>query len=74
LYARVRVVVHELKAAGWSPELVVGAVKQVADDSGLHIPTSVIAPAMPRTERDVAVVHLVRWCIEHYYGINIPHE
>jgi len=65
-------VVDELKDAGWPPERVIVAVKQVADDAGLHSSRNVLSASAPLTERDVALVHMVRWCIERYYGVDGP--
>src|SRR4051795_1252727 len=64
-------VVDELKAADWPPERVIIAVKQVADDVGLRSSRSVLSASAPLTEQDVAIVHMVRWCIEQYYGVSI---
>ncbi len=69
---RVCAVVDELKGAGWPPERVIVAVKQVANDAGLHSSRSVLSASAPLTERDVALVHMVRWCIERYYGVDGP--
>jgi hypothetical protein len=67
LRARVCAVVDELKAADWPPERVIVAVKQVADDAGLHSSRRLLSATDPLTERDAALVHMVRWSIEHYY-------
>ena len=72
LRRRVCAVVDELKAAGWQPERVIIAVKQVAEDAGLRPTKSILSATAPLTERDIAVVHIVRWCIEQYFGVDIP--
>src|SRR5438270_13233416 len=65
-------VVDELKAAGWPPERVIVAVKQVAEDAGLRSTRSIFSAESPLTERDSADVHIVRWCIAQYFGRNMP--
>jgi hypothetical protein len=65
-------VVDELKNAGWTPERVIVGVKQIAEDAGLRPTRSILSATAPLTERDVAIVHMVRWCVEQYYGVAIP--
>jgi hypothetical protein len=72
MHQRVCAMVDELKAAGWPPERVIVAVKQVADDAGLRPSRGVLSAKNALTEQDTAVVYMVRWCIEQYYGVDIP--
>ena len=70
LCQRVSAVVDELKGAGWPPERVIVAVKQLAAEAGIAPTPSVIA-ASTLNEQDAVVVALVRWCVERYYGVRI---
>ena len=72
LHQRVCAVVDELKAADWPPERVIVAVKRVAEDVGLRPTRSILSASDPLSEQDVAIVHMVRWCIEQYYGVDNP--
>jgi hypothetical protein len=47
LHHRVCSMVDELKAAGWLPERVIVAVKQVVEDVGLHPSRSVLSATNP---------------------------
>ena len=69
--ARVGGVVDDLKAAGWPPERVIIAVKQIAADAGLSPSRSVLSATLPLNEYDAAIVNMVRWCIEQYYGVSV---
>jgi hypothetical protein len=69
---RVWAVVDELSAEGWPPERVIVAVKKVAEDVGLRPSRQVMSATKDLTQQDAAVVHMVRWCIERYYGIDGP--
>src|SRR5690349_20003466 len=61
-------VVDDLKTAGWPPERVVVAMKQIAEDAGLSPSQKLITfPGDHITERDAIVVDMVRWSIERYY-------
>jgi hypothetical protein len=70
LCQRVYDVVDELKGAGWPPERVIVAVKQLAAEAGLE-PTRGVLAASTLNEQDAVVVALVRWCVERYYGVQI---
>jgi hypothetical protein len=72
LHKRVCSVVDELKAAGWPPERVIVAVKQVAEGVGMHPSRSVLSATSPLGAKDATLVKMVRWCIEEYYGVDIP--
>ena len=72
LQQQVCAVVEDFKAAGWQPERVIIAVKQIAADAGLKASPRVLSAATPLTERDAVIGDLVRWCIEHYYHGNPP--
>jgi len=67
----VRGVVDELKAVGWPPERVIVAIKQIADDAGLHPSRHLLSATGPLSEPDAAIVHMVRWCIEYYYSADV---
>lgn len=68
LQEHVCAVVDDFKEAGWLPERVIVAVKQIAQDSGLSTSRGVLSAAAPLTESDAVVVAMVGWCIERYYG------
>jgi hypothetical protein len=60
--------VDDRKAAGWPPERVIIAVKQIARAAGIQ-PSSFIAdPVAPLTGVDGFLVDMVGWCIHRYYG------
>lgn len=67
LHDEVCAVVDELKAAGWPPERVLVAVKQIADEAGLRPSAAVLSASRPLTDRDTKLVQIVQWCIERYY-------
>src|SRR5689334_25441446 len=68
LREKVRAAVADLKAAGWSPERVIIAMKQVARDAGLN-PSQNLMTFKSRTPTggDAVIVALVGWSIERYY-------
>jgi hypothetical protein len=72
LKERVCAVVDDLKVAGWPPERVIVAVKQVATDAGLSPSRGVLNGATALNERDGFIVEMVRWCIERYYRHATP--
>jgi hypothetical protein len=63
--------VDELRLLGWPPEQVIIAVKQTADDAGLPASRNVLRTAGDLTPNDAALQQLVRYCIEHYYGVKL---
>jgi len=68
LREKVRAAVADLKAAGWSPERVVIAMKQVARDAGLNPSRNLMTfEARTPTGRDAVIVNVIGWCIERYY-------
>jgi hypothetical protein len=67
----VSAVADDLKAAGFPPERAAVAVKQIAFDAGMS-PTRGVLSRHPLIEQDAIIVDMVRWCIEHYYGVDIP--
>jgi hypothetical protein len=72
LHQRVRAMVDELRVAGWPPERVIVAVKQVAEDAGLRPSRGVLSATVPLNAQDAALVKMVRWCIEQYYDVDSP--
>jgi len=68
LYDAVCAVVDHLKSVGWSPERVIVAVKQIADDAGLRPTRAVLSASQMPTEGDILLIRMVEWCIERYYG------
>jgi len=71
LREQVCAVVDDLKGAGWLPERVIVAVKQVAHDAGLSPSRGVLSVA-PLTESDAVIVEMVGWCIQRYYHETRP--
>jgi len=68
LREEVRAAVADLKAAGWSPERVVIAIKQVARDAGLNPSRNLMTfEARTPTGPDAVIVNVIGWCIERYY-------
>jgi hypothetical protein len=59
--------VDERRAAGWSVDRIVIAVKRAALDAGL-------ADSLPderaSTQNEDALATMVRWCLDHYYAPN----
>src|SRR5438270_2899584 len=68
LRQRVCAMVDELKAAGWPPERVIVAAKQVSEDAGICTTLCVPSGITPMTQQDVAIANVVSWCIQRYYG------
>jgi hypothetical protein len=71
LRAQLSAAVDELKVAGWMPERVIIAVKQIAEDAGLRPSRALLHNGAALTERDITMMAIVRWSIEHYYH-NLP--
>ena len=59
--------VDEFREAGWLPERVIIAVKQIAEDAGLRPSRALLHNGAALSERDITILAVVRWCIEHYY-------
>jgi hypothetical protein len=59
--------VDDRKAAGWPPERVIIAVKQIARDVGLQPSVFIIDRDAPLTTVDGFLVEMVSWCIARYY-------
>ena len=72
IHERVCPVVDDLKAAGWPPERIIVALKQIADDVGLNTSRRLLVASTPLQEHDAVVVGIVRWCIERYYHADMP--
>ena len=62
--------VDDRKSAGWTPERVIIAVKQIARDAGLHPSSLVVKPNAKITSTDELLVEMVGWCIRRYYASN----
>ena len=60
-------VVDDLKAAGWLPERVIIAVKQIAEDAGLRPSRALLHSGAVLGERDTTIMSIIRWSIEHYF-------
>jgi len=70
LQSQVYAVVDELKEAGWPPERVIIAVKQIVADAGLRPSGAVVQRAGALTNGDAIVLDVVRWSIDRYYGAD----
>ena len=57
--------VDDHKAAGWTPERIIVAVKQIARDAGIR--PSFMRRDTETTTRDEFLVTMVGWCIHRYY-------
>jgi hypothetical protein len=60
--------VDDRKAAGWPPERVIIAVKQIAREAGLRPSTAIASKYVTLTNQDNFLVELVGWCIHRYYA------
>src|SRR5262249_24807713 len=70
LQHRVWAYVDDRKSAGWTPERVIMAVKQIAREAGLR-PSSLVAKTNARiTTTDELLVEIIGWCIHRYYSSN----
>ena len=66
-------VVEDLKAAGWPPERVIVAMKELARDAGLRPSPSVLSlRERELAARDALMVKIVRWVIECYFDVLQP--
>ena len=66
-------VVDDFKAAGWLPERVIIAVKQIAEDAGLRPSRALLHNRAALSERDIMIMSIIRWSIEHYFeGASVP--
>ena len=59
--------VDDRKGAGWPPERVIVAVKQIARDAGLKPSARLIRRDADLTAPDDFLVAMVGWCIERYF-------
>jgi hypothetical protein len=63
-------VVDELKAAGWSPERAIIAVKEIAQEAGLTQSQGVLVRDCDLNPPDALLARIVRWTIECYYDTS----
>jgi len=59
--------VDDRKAAGWPPERIILAIKQIAREAGLKTSTTVVKRDTTLTATDSFLVELVGWCIHRYF-------
>jgi len=59
--------VDDRKAAGWTPERVIVAVKQIAREAGLKPTPMVIKRDAKLATTDDFLVEMVGWCIDRYF-------
>jgi len=59
--------VDDRKAAGWPPERVIIAIKQIARDAGLRPSTIIVKRDAKPTTVDEFLVDLVGWSIDRYF-------
>jgi hypothetical protein len=59
--------VDERKAAGWTPERVIIAVKQIARESGLRAPRMAVRRDGGLATTDDFLVEMVGWIIDRYF-------
>ncbi|MFL5615696.1 MAG: hypothetical protein ACJ796_18665 [Gemmatimonadaceae bacterium] len=70
---QVCLVVEDLKAAGWPPERVIVAIKEIAMDAGLRATQRVLSLRdRELAGRDELMVKIVRWVIECYFDVMQP--
>jgi hypothetical protein len=62
--------VDDRKSAGWPPERVIVAVKQIAREAGLRPSTLVVEANATITTTDELLVEMIGWCIHRYYSSN----
>jgi hypothetical protein len=60
--------VDDRKSAGWTPERIIIAVKQIAREAGLRPSTLVARPHANITTTDELLVEMIGWCIGRYYS------
>jgi hypothetical protein len=60
--------VDNRKAAGWPPERIIVAIKQIVRDAGLHASTMVAKRGGRLTSVDDLLDEMVGWCIHRYFG------
>jgi hypothetical protein len=60
--------VDDRKAAGWLPERVIVAVKQIAREAGLRPSVHVASPKAEISTTDELLVEMVGWVIHRYYS------
>jgi hypothetical protein len=70
LLGEVSAVVDHLKAAGWPPERVIIAVKQIAEHAGLRPSRALLSASKPLSRDDEVLVQVVQWSIERYYSLG----
>ena len=58
--------VDERRAAGWSVERVIIAVKRAALDAGFD--AGATSPGHNPNQYEKVLAEMVRWCIDHYYS------
>ena len=62
--------VDEGKAAGWPPERIIVAIKQIAREAGLMPTALVIQRNVAPTLVDKFLVDMVGWCIHRYFRVQ----
>src|SRR4029079_6762388 len=62
--------VDELRAAGWTPERVIVAMKQIASDAGLHPSRKLYVVTESVHDRDVLLVDMIGWTIRRYFDMQ----
>ena len=72
LRGRVCDAVDELRAAGWPPERVIVAMKQVAADAGLHPSRTLYVVTERVHDKDVLLVDMIGWTIRRYFNTELP--
>lgn len=67
LCGRVHSAVDDLRAAGWPPERVIVAMKQIASDAGLHPTRGLYVVTETIHDKDVLLIDMIGWTIRRYF-------
>ena len=72
LCGRVHTAVDDLRAAGWTPERVIVAMKQIAADAGLHPSRRLYVVTESVHDKDVLLIDMIGWTIRRYFDKDLP--
>jgi len=71
LCGRVHQAVDDLRAAGWPPERVIVAMKQIAADAGLQPSRRLYVVTETVHDKDVLLIDMIGWTIRRYFATDL---
>jgi hypothetical protein len=71
LRGRLHSAVDDLRAAGWTPERVIVAIKQIAADAGVHPSRRLYIVTESVHDKDVLLIDMIGWTIQRYFDTGL---